>query len=589
MKKIEINSPKNKLILTLVVIILTAVIGVSFAYFSIQVTGNENASSIRALAADLELEFTDGPGITIGDIYPGWSKAKTFSVTNNGTDTAYYDIKMYNVYSTFVRDDLVYTLTGTNGGGSKSETIMPNNDGLIRAKRSIAPGVTQTYTMTIKFKELNDPQDYNQKATYSGIIQIISPYKYTNGATAQDITLRERIMIDNTTAYPDNTRSKYVTRAAGINYANPSDYAYVSGDYYTFEKNVNYTSTAAGNKAIGTGFTFDATSGYFKLSGSATSQTFSTDSIGKYTCNNNSANCYSNPQEVYKILEVSGTTVTKVERYMSKPNTNTWNGLGLYQTSTNTEGGLPTYFFRGHVVNNYVKFAGDVWRIVRINEDGTIRLIKQTNTTSSKFYSARDKAKYVGYMYGIDDDPYANYNPSSIKGVVDNYYTTKLASLSGYLADTGFCGDREIYPNSPTTSTKFYYRPYNRLVTNKTPRFGCLNPSRDLYTTSTASIGNHALTYSIGLITADELAYAGGVYGKLSKYYLDVSAGFWTMTPSYFPNTYAYVFYSYTGGVIAHTTTSGSSYYTRPVINLKADTLTLGGSGSATDPYIINN
>ena len=110
MKKIEINSPKTKLILTLVVIILTAVIGVSFAYFSIQVTGNENASSIRALAADLELEFTDGPAITIGDIYPGWSKAKTFSVTNNGTDTAYYDIKMYNVYSTFVRDDLKYTL-----------------------------------------------------------------------------------------------------------------------------------------------------------------------------------------------------------------------------------------------------------------------------------------------------------------------------------------------------------------------------------------------------------------------------------------------------------------------------------------------
>lgn len=46
------------------------------------------------------------------------------------------------------------------------------------------------------------------------------------------------------------------------------------------------------------------------------------------------------------------------------------NGKGLYYTSTNTEGNKKTYYFRGAVTNNYVSFAGQTWRIVRINEDG---------------------------------------------------------------------------------------------------------------------------------------------------------------------------------------------------------------------------
>ena len=126
------------------------------------------------------------------------------------------------------------------------------------------------------------------------------------------------------------------------------------------------------------------------------------------------------------------------------------------------------------------------------------------------------------------------------------------------------------------------------MMKQENPKLTCTNKN-DAFTARDTVRGNGMSAYPIGLITADELVYAGGVYSKLSKYYLDVSAGFWTMTPSYYPATYAYLFYSYTGGPIAHTTTSASSYYTRPVINLKADTLVLGGSGSASDPYIITN
>ena len=192
---------------------------------------------------------------------------------------------------------------------------------------------------------------------------------------------------------------------------------------------------------------------------------------------------------------------------------------------------------------------------------------------------------HVGFMFGTTDEPYTNDNDSAIKTVTENYYTAKLASYASYLADAGFCGDRDV---NNTSGAKVYYRAYTRLVSNKTPQFKCgrtqADEDRDLYTTSSATKGNHALTYPVGLITADELSFAGGVNGKVSKFYLNISSGFWAMTPSYY-SSYAYLFYSYTGGVVGSTTSSGSSYATRPVINLKADTLVLGGSGTSNDPY----
>ena len=76
------------------------------------------------------------------------------------------------------------------------------------------------------------------------------------------------------------------------------------------------------------------------------------------------------------------------------------NGKGLYYTNTNTEDNKTTYYFRGAVDNNYVSFANNTWRIVRISEDGTVRLIKQDSIGTSKFNSSSNDAAYVGYMYG---------------------------------------------------------------------------------------------------------------------------------------------------------------------------------------------
>ena len=283
------------------------------------------------------------------------------------------------------------------------------------------------------------------------------------------------------------------------------------------------------------------------------------------------------------------------------------NGKGLYYTNTNTEDGKTVYYFRGAVNNNYVSFGGFYWRIIRINEDGSVRLIYQgtsANATgsaatigSSEFNEELNDNAYVGYMYGTAGSSsysatHANINDSTIKGIIDTWYENNLLSYNYYLADSGFCGDRskasgaEIwYPYDTalgygTNST--YYGVYNRLYNNKTPQ-----QSNDLYTTSSSTKGNKALDYPIGLITADEVAYAGGVSGiSNNSYYLNTGFSYWTMSPRSFGGANAVEWFVYSGGDLSNVYV-GRSYGARPVINLKSGIEITGGDGTSSNPYVI--
>ena len=261
-----------------------------------------------------------------------------------------------------------------------------------------------------------------------------------------------------------------------------------------------------------------------------------------------------------------------------------------------------TYYFAGNPTDNWVRFAGFYWRIVRINEDGSIRLIYNgtgTGTTgtstqiqTSAFNSSYNNNMYVGYMYqrnqvhGLTTD-------STIKIELDEWYEENLQSHADKIStEAGFCGDRTPYTNtSETTSgggtgTKLtYYAGYIRLITNKQPSFECSNSS-DLYTTSGSSQGNKSLTYPIGLISADEVAYAGGVYfTNNTSYYLYTGQGYWTMSPRYFIGSNASVFIVYDGDL--NDGYVNVAFGVRPVVNLKAD-VTITGEGTSSNPYTIS-
>ena len=266
--------------------------------------------------------------------------------------------------------------------------------------------------------------------------------------------------------------------------------------------------------------------------------------------------------------------------------------------------GVTTYF-RGAVTNNYVKFANFWWRIIRVNGNGSVRLIYdgtmahangESSTDrrigTSAFNTNIDDNAYVGYMYGTPgsttyEATHANVNDSSIKTTLDNWYESNLSNYSDYIdTEAGFCGDRTSYSGTGTGTSRTYYGAYNRVVNNKQPTFECSNSS-DLYTTSGSSQGNKALQYPIGLITADEVAYAGGVYATNNRsYYLYTNSAYWTMSPYNYGGD-ANVFYVYSAGYLNGINYVAIAYGVRPVINLRGD-LFVTGTGTSTDPYEVS-
>ena len=269
-----------------------------------------------------------------------------------------------------------------------------------------------------------------------------------------------------------------------------------------------------------------------------------------------------------------------------------------------------TYYFAGNPTDNWVQFAGFYWRIIRINENGSVRMIyagevsgstepattgTSTQIQTNTFNSSEDNNMYVGYMYQ-SNQVHGLTTDSTIKKVLDEWYEDNLqVNYAQYLStEVGFCGDREPSTDKMTSNglggtgiTQTYYGAYIRLVTNKTPTFDCQNDN-DLYTVVSSSQGNKVLDYPIGLITADEVAFAGGVYGiSNSGYYLFTNQQYWTMSPYYCWGTgQARVFSVRYDGMLPDNNQVVVERGIRPVINLSPD-VTITGSGTTSDPYTV--
>ena len=273
------------------------------------------------------------------------------------------------------------------------------------------------------------------------------------------------------------------------------------------------------------------------------------------------------------------------------------------------EGDGKTYYFAGNPTNNWVNFAGFYWRIIRINSDDSIRMIYagtdpnvttgtgtqislDESTTAYAFNTTYDATYYVGLKYRSAQ--HGTTTNSTIMEVLNTWYSNHLLSYAGKLTSgTGFCGDREMDSNTPTWSARpssaIFYAAYERLLrdtSNVVPTFDCSNNS-DLYTTSGTGTGNGALQYPIGLITADEVIYAGlPSSGGTTDNYLYTNQHYWTMTPRRFNGSRAEVFRVFYNGYLDYWDVN-NTIGVRPVINLSAN-VTLSGSGTSTDPYAVN-
>ena len=285
-----------------------------------------------------------------------------------------------------------------------------------------------------------------------------------------------------------------------------------------------------------------------------------------------------------------------------------------------------SYYFRGAVKNNYVEFANKCWRIVRVSGDGSVKLILHNDnptgvanpcdaannsasaafarysgtTYTSKFNEKYDDNAYVGFKYGTVgastyDATHANTNKSTILTNLETWYTNNLKTYESVIDNSVWCNDKtnvtgtsydpwSITPNGRGyAKNATYYGATQRLV-NTSGSAGGTGPS--LKCNGELS----KINSKVGLITADELAFAG--YASLlenTTTYLQENATdtyWWSLSPYYFRGGRAFVWY-----------VNGSSGYfgdgyvrdasgVRPSISLKSTT-NVTGNGTSEDPYII--
>ena len=242
-----------------------------------------------------------------------------------------------------------------------------------------------------------------------------------------------------------------------------------------------------------------------------------------------------------------------------------------------------TYYFRGAVNNNYVDFAGKTWRVVRINEDGTIRLTLNglTDNTHHVFNSSSNS---YSYMY---------YSNSQIKSEVESWYSTNITGTNATKVAIGnyFCEAAKVKPSSSAGSGNASMATLDNYVTN----LECLTDGNS----------KGLINANVGLLTVEEVVMSGAIYYNFNtsdtNYYLYLDGiNWWTMSPAGFAASNSYEWNSlnknigignakYLNGAVKVNNPSNSANFNfgiRPVINLKTDVIATG-TGTESDPYVV--
>ena len=544
---------QKKQTILVVASLLVVVLSVTLAYFTAQIIGKGKNVTINS--ADLKIIFTDSDGSISGtNIEPGkWNVTKTFTIENKSNETYKYNIVIQDLINTFVtKGYLQYKITSTNGGYNmtefkdvpKSETA---TDTILAYSVTIPVGVTQSYTVEFKYsndESVDQSDDMGKK---------LSGKLFITEGTKEPVTLLSQILKDNPTI---QTRTDFDTTFTETN----------TGTLY------KATESIAGNTPKDVYyFAGDAKNNWVKF--------------GKYQND---------------LIRYRGNYISYVKN-------------DYHEYSTMDECTSASSYNVNCTEYKYANTGDDIyWRIIRTNYDGSIRLLysgTSPDTTEgyigmSAFNPTSNDPMYVGFKYGTTGslkNNRLNTNDSTIKTYIDNWYKNNLTAYTKYLSnDAVYCNDRELAPGSTySTSSEFNYASYGRLDTNKTPTYNCTN-NKDAFSGSNSEA---KLTYPIGLMTADEIAFAGGVAHiemntPYAWYYTNANGEsiientvWWSLSPSAWSESVSRVWVAMATG-FPGVFTNGSyvgdvSHGARPAISLKTCVKTSGGDGSAEKPYTI--
>ncbi len=563
---------QKKQTILVVASLLVVVLSVTLAYFTAQIIGE--GKNISVSSADLKIVFTDTDGNIEGsNITPGWSNSKTFTVKNESNGTYKYDIIIKDLVNTFkTYKYLQYKITSTDGGYNMTDySYLPKSssaeDVALAYEISIDKGKTHTYTIEIKY--VNDEsvdQSIDMGQSLSGTI-------YIREFTKPTMKLTDKLMADNPTIGTRTTFTAFTETNTGTLYkateqigTNPvKDVYYFAGDaknnWVKFGKTTESSCTYKGKELF-----IKNNTGYKNVETQTECETYSLCSSKFYgtILVEDSSLC----ENLY------GTILTEKA---------TWNG-------TTTK---------------------DIyWRIIRTNADGSIKLLyagtspdtDKAYVGASAFNTTSNDPMYVGYKYGTTgslENNRLNTNNSTIKTYVDNWYKNNLTAYTKYLSnDAVYCNDRNIASGQTySTTSNFDYASWERIRTNKQPTYNCTN-MKDAFSVNNTSA---KLDYPVGLMTIDELSYAGGESGKILSapytwYYTNANGdiingrkSFWSLSPGIGVGSYSAIIcgISGSGGLACFGDGVGFSFAVRPSVSLLSCNLISRGDGSPENPYIV--
>ena len=570
------KNKKKQIIITLVAIISLIVItvGVTYAFFNYAKEGTTDNMIQTGSITFLYTEVSGvGKGISLTEAYPvadsigkvqvGEGKVFDFKVTSNismNSNIGYQVTARKKTGSTLANNAVKVYLTEVNG--TEQELLLSKYSELSQTDKAdsnkfnerilyegTVPANTANYEKNFRLRMwVSDDTDFTDESmndkTFTLTVNV-----YADG----------KVVTDNldTTNTLDSITVSDCTLDPVFNTATTEYSCTVKNNISTV--NINATATSSKSKVRGLG-TRELTVGKNTLPIRVIAEDGSEKIYNVNITRKREATSLKNEIMKNKIITANPTLTTS--------SNNTSDASGLYaSTATNT--GKPTYYFRGNVENNYVNFAGFTWRIVRINEDGTIRIIMQDGINNNARYQFNLNNSNYTHMY---------YSNSQVKPILENWYQTNIGSkldlAKNVVSGAYYCEQAKAKQSDSATSGSATMTTYNKY----TPDFKC----------SSDGNGKGQVNASVGLLTYDEVVYAGGYTNQNnSNYYLNNPVIYWwTMSPDGFSGSFSNVWIVNSTGSVSDTYVVNSRHL-RPVLSLNADTQISDGDGSKENPFTI--
>ena len=621
MEELEKNINKRKIYISLLVTVI-CIISVSYAFFVLYLRQTDN-NAVTALSCFTSTLTEENSAISLTNEFPitdedGMKKTPfTFKITNNCNNyvKAYITIDPLNegtanyILSRYMKTN-VSTKGSTDGTsliiGTQNTKVLDNkHNGYIVKEVGLNKNESKEFDLRL-WIDYDTTKEQAAGMTYlSQVVIVTEPGKPT---------FAETILANNEVKTPLTTPGKEVS-------------AHTKDDVESQTTSVSSTYQAY-YITYGTGWEANGTK--FNLTGTAvTSDTYAnsySSLVGKYLPNKSLSGAGSNTAGTMKtttnLSSVYYVVSATQESFTYKEITSNKNTTEALLASTVDDYGT-SYYFRGAVKNNYVEFANKCWRIVRITGDGSVKLILHNDNTAgaanpcssannstnaafarysgttyrSSFNENYNDNAYVGFKYGTPGSStyaatHSNTNKSTILTSLETWYNNNLKTHESVIDDNVWCNDKTNVtdttfdpwgwtPNGYGYGTNVtYYGATQRLV-SKSASAGGTGPS--LKCNGELS----KINSKVGLITADELAFAGYAAGRVNLVtYLQENATsdyWWSLSPFAFSEGFAYVWRVRSGFFDNGVDHNGAG---RPSISLKSTT-NVTGNGTSENPFIV--